>query len=209
MALQTPPPNIFPARFSNLNHIYLFYQVVFVKQIDICSNKRETNGLEPFTTLSLRIDLGLVGSTEGGTRRAEDAYGTPTQSHITASILVYEDNNSLVESKSISKMGYYRVRSASMHRACESLQSTTRPKIEETARSLTASGRRWTNFKDLKDLHLQARTRIWPRLSDMCHIRSTAEAGGTVCGQRRCTARATACSPPPGRSLPRVSALAG
>ena len=35
------------------------------------------------------IDSGLVG---GGAARAEDAQGTPTQSHISPSILVYEDN---------------------------------------------------------------------------------------------------------------------
>jgi len=34
------------------------------------------------------IDSGLVGR---GTARAEDAQGTPTQSHISPSILVYED----------------------------------------------------------------------------------------------------------------------
>ena len=44
------------------------------------------------------IDSGLVGSTDfsfitgRGTARAEDAQGTPTQSHILPSILVYEDN---------------------------------------------------------------------------------------------------------------------
>jgi len=38
------------------------------------------------------IDSGLVGSTVGrGTTRAEDAQGTPTQSHISPSILVCED----------------------------------------------------------------------------------------------------------------------
>ena len=47
------------------------------------------------------IDSGLVGSTNflsfitstgRGTTRAEDAQGTPTQSDISTSILVYEDN---------------------------------------------------------------------------------------------------------------------
>ena len=38
------------------------------------------------------IDSGLVG---GGTTRAEDAQGTPTQSHILPSILVYEDYSSM------------------------------------------------------------------------------------------------------------------
>ena len=39
------------------------------------------------------MDSGLVGSTDGrGAARAEDAQGTPTQSHISPSILVYEDN---------------------------------------------------------------------------------------------------------------------
>jgi len=38
----------------------------------------------------LVIDSGLVGSGRG-TTRAEDAQGTPTQSHISPSILVYED----------------------------------------------------------------------------------------------------------------------
>jgi len=40
------------------------------------------------------IDSGLVGSTDlsgRGTARAEDAQGTPTQSHIPPSIRVYED----------------------------------------------------------------------------------------------------------------------
>ena len=39
------------------------------------------------------IDSGLVGSTDfgRGTVRAEDAQGTPTQSHISPSILVYEE----------------------------------------------------------------------------------------------------------------------
>jgi len=40
------------------------------------------------------IDAGLVGSTDlsgRGAARAEDAQGTPTQSHISPSILVYED----------------------------------------------------------------------------------------------------------------------
>jgi len=39
------------------------------------------------------IDAGLVGSTDGGrdATRAEDAQGTPAQSHISPSILVYED----------------------------------------------------------------------------------------------------------------------
>ena len=38
------------------------------------------------------IDSGLAGSTAGrGTTRAKDAQGTPTQSHISPSILVYED----------------------------------------------------------------------------------------------------------------------
>jgi len=37
------------------------------------------------------IDSGLVGSGRG-TTRAEDAQGTPTQSHISPSILVYEEN---------------------------------------------------------------------------------------------------------------------
>ena len=54
--------------------------------------------------ISLMIDSGLVGSTDfhsshpqghehsgRGTTRAEDAQGTPTQSHISPSILVYED----------------------------------------------------------------------------------------------------------------------
>ena len=39
-------------------------------------------------------DLGLLGSTDlsgRGTTIAEDAQGTPTQSHISPSILVYED----------------------------------------------------------------------------------------------------------------------
>ena len=36
------------------------------------------------------IDLGLVSGR--GAARAEDAQGTPTQSHISPSILVYEDN---------------------------------------------------------------------------------------------------------------------
>ena len=42
------------------------------------------------------INSGLVGSTDFSGRcaaRAEDAQGTPTQSHISPSILVYEDNN--------------------------------------------------------------------------------------------------------------------
>jgi hypothetical protein len=43
------------------------------------------------------IDSGLVGSTDchssllGDAARAEDAQGTPTQSHVPPSILVYED----------------------------------------------------------------------------------------------------------------------
>ena len=37
------------------------------------------------------IDSGLVGLSGWGTARAEDAQGTPTQSHISPSILVYED----------------------------------------------------------------------------------------------------------------------
>ena len=46
------------------------------------------------------IDSGLVGSTDfHSTTRAEDAQGAPTQSHISPSILVYEDK------KAISKLG--------------------------------------------------------------------------------------------------------
>ena len=37
------------------------------------------------------IDSGLVGTTGRGAARAEYAHGTPTQSHISPSILVYED----------------------------------------------------------------------------------------------------------------------
>jgi len=40
------------------------------------------------------IDSGLVGSSGRGAARAEDAQGTPTQSHTSPSILVYEDDNS-------------------------------------------------------------------------------------------------------------------
>ena len=40
------------------------------------------------------IDAGLVGSISGrGAARAKDAEGTPTQSHISPSILVYEEKN--------------------------------------------------------------------------------------------------------------------
>ena len=45
--------------------------------------------------MRLMIDSGLDGSTEflsgRGAARAEDAQGTPTQSHISPSLLVYED----------------------------------------------------------------------------------------------------------------------
>ena len=37
------------------------------------------------------IDSGLVGSLWEGTTRAEDAQGSPTQSRISSSMLVYED----------------------------------------------------------------------------------------------------------------------
>ena len=40
------------------------------------------------------VDSGLVGSADSGrgTTRAEDAQGTPTESHLSPSMLVYEDN---------------------------------------------------------------------------------------------------------------------
>ena len=44
------------------------------------------NPLTVFCTWCRVIDSGLVGST-----RAEDAQGTPTQSHVSPNILVYED----------------------------------------------------------------------------------------------------------------------
>ena len=44
--------------------------------------------LQARVLVHLMIDSGLVGSTD--TTRAEDAQGTPTQSHTTRSILVYE-----------------------------------------------------------------------------------------------------------------------
>ena len=37
-----------------------------------------------------------------------------------------------------------------------------------------ASERRGNRFNELKDLHLKAKARIWPRLSDMCRTFSTA-----------------------------------
>ena len=54
----------------------------------------------------LVIDSGLVGSTDSGrgTARAEDAQGTPTQSHISPSILLYEDNQ-----QSLSLQGHRRI----------------------------------------------------------------------------------------------------
>ena len=53
------------------------------------------------------IDSGLVGSTDGGTTRAEDAQGTPTQSHISPSILVYEENHaSIFGVKTISQLDW-------------------------------------------------------------------------------------------------------
>ena len=42
---------------------------------------------------------------------------------------------------------------------------------------VSIAGAGWTgnNLKGLNDFHLKAKARIWPRLSYMCHIRSTAE----------------------------------
>jgi len=41
----------------------------------------------------------------------------------------------------------------------------------------SASERRGNNLGDFHDLYLQVKARIWPRLSYMCHVRSTAERG--------------------------------
>ena len=41
------------------------------------------------------IDSGLIGLSERGAARAAGAQGTPTQSHISLSILVYEDESPL------------------------------------------------------------------------------------------------------------------
>ena len=50
----------------------------------------------PYTIQLTPCTLGLVGSTDWrGTTRAEDAQGTPTQSHISPNILVYEDNKAV------------------------------------------------------------------------------------------------------------------
>ena len=40
-----------------------------------------------------RLWVGWLNGSGRGTARAEDAQGTPTQSHISPSILVYEDTN--------------------------------------------------------------------------------------------------------------------
>ena len=62
------------------------------------SPQLESGGVWPL------IDAGLVGSTDfhssgRGTTRAEDAQGTPTQSHISPSILVYEENRCLSQAE--------------------------------------------------------------------------------------------------------------
>ena len=61
----------------------------YLRLVDSCITQRKAQG--PFSAV---IDSGLVDSTDfsgRGTARAEDAQGTPTQSHISPSILVYED----------------------------------------------------------------------------------------------------------------------
>ena len=45
----------------------------------------------------------MVGWLDGGTTRAEDAQGTPTQSHLSPSILVYEDQQKTVSHLGCSK----------------------------------------------------------------------------------------------------------
>jgi len=84
------------------------------------------------TCESRMIHSGLVGSTDRGTARAEDAEGTPTQSHISPSILVYGDKYRLSQCVDSCSFWQTTVAQLAKHRLlgyepCTILQGSTPP----------------------------------------------------------------------------------
>ena len=43
-----------------------------------------------------------------------------------------------------------------------------------------AAERRWNNVKGFRDVYLKVKARVWPRLSCVCHARSTAARGSRL-----------------------------
>ena len=94
------------------------------------------------TRMSCFTKYGLAGAWRGrGTTRADDAHGTPTQSHISPSILVYEEKTAL----------HLAVEHERLDAACVLIQHSAPETLDLQVMSLTACERRGNSLKCVKD----------------------------------------------------------
>jgi len=116
-----------------------------------CRAKREK--LERFGAV-LSESQGQNPAYGGGAARAEDAQGTPTQSHISPSILVYEDICARFAGR------WSRKAVAGERTVVVTRQAPTRDL--RTGMRPTAAERRGKNLKGLEGFYPKGTARIWP-----------------------------------------------